>query len=389
MDISSLRDSPYLKKLQSYWRGFQESFTFQIFLILLGILLGVILSTTFAGWVANFQMLGFDPIEEPDIEPSVEKVPVSYERGNPIRGFENLDWQYGFEIYHINVKNNGPRVAREIKLNVDFPGCMIGYRTQKLSGKITTNQKEDVYIVQGNASQSINHCDQSIRIEYLNPDESASLTVVIKKFGTGFPSNTTDILIFDQKVSKEYVYSFSWNFKGYRENKSGTAEIQGADSSVVDSLVLFADHHYERNHTGLAVEYLGRAYQIEPNSTEVLGKYGLALSRYGYEHQNKSISKIGNRRIVDGLNKNSSDGVLWYYRAVSETHLMLLSDDERNIAKHYCKAIVSLDRSSNTTNSLDSAINLRKLLKQNNPGVECEVEYQRLARGTAQRAERA
>lgn len=363
----------FIKAFGKYWQKFRGTTPYDLSLIIVSLIVGLLISNLLAGWIVGVQVAGTDPVQGPEIQPHVSKTDVSYENGMKIRGFEDLRWQHGYELYHVSVHNPGQKAVTNIQSTIDFPGCIVGYRKQQLADRVSLQTLEDAYIVQGNASMRVTHCDQELRISRLSPGDTATVAIVVKRFGTGFPNKTTDSIIYDQKVSHNATFSYNWWFKGHRAQKESTVRVKNANQSYVDTYLNFGLVAIENGEFKRGVAYHREAFEISPKNPEVLRKFGYAVIEYGYEQEDRGHILNGRDLINRGIELNSSNPWGWYYRAVAETYLAVTTNDTRETKIHYCLAKASVEQATRNGSVISPAEDLKNRLDEHNPGVECEV----------------
>lgn len=360
------------RKISTFAKRYRESILWDISLIVLGMVMTLVLMPSLSGIVVDAEVEGYDPIEEPKLTADIRKTDASTSQGNSVPGFGQIRWEKGFELYHLRFRNEGPRSVT-LKANIEFPGCVVGYRKQKQSERTYVEREAASYIHRGNASWRITRCEQVIRVEDLPAEETATLTVLVKRLGSGYIGADSEVALFDLNVNRTVNVGYHWNYYGRHEESTQTS-VLNANSSYIDAHLAIADHYYDQKDSeGMAFQ-MRKAYRINSTNVTILKRYGFSLASYGYESKNKKPVRAGLSHIKRALEKQPNDASAWYYRAVAHTNLMLLSEEEREIAENYCLAIASLNRATNESADLRAAYDLEEKLRTNNPGVNCTIK---------------
>lgn len=185
---------------------------------LLGAIVGVVFSAALSPYVISFvndqyMKAGAPGYEPPPVKTELSKEDVWYPNGTEVPEFGNLTWKNEYEVYHLLIKNEGNKVARDVEVYSPLPGCIHYVNKDGAGAGGDFNTREIVSVREQGGDPSKNpvrelSCSKFITTDYLDPGDSIGVEfIVTDRF------NRCDFLI-GLHLRSEIVTTYRWEKAG-------------------------------------------------------------------------------------------------------------------------------------------------------------------------------
>lgn len=230
--------------------------------------------------------------------------------------FSGLDWNNSYRYYNFIISNEGNEPAKNVELNLNFPGCVIDYKKSRAPVMTAITSEGPAYGVMtsgGNQSNEILECSKEVFIPALPSDERVIVEFVIQQNFQYLQNKTTVNL----NPSRQFSLTYGWEKGSVDYEDSSNGKIIGPNSDK-----LFAEAFYNygiwQMNSGLlrsSIDYFDKSLETGHELTKARLKkaealYGLSVKENTLIYSSLSLNELN--KVTNSTNSSRA----WHNKGI-------------------------------------------------------------------------